>query len=159
MNRIFKFQQTISIYLIISALRLKAYNFCALIVWLNIQKIKNINVNYKSKNLRKIRSDINSFFNKRKRAIGANFYIEGSINQRKIWKELKKIRLGKTKSYGEIAKKFNFSPRYVGKVCGQNKLLLLVPCHRVIRSDGSLGGFSSAGGINLKKKLLYLEKN
>ena len=51
---IFKFRQTISIYLVILALRLKAYNFCALIVWLNIQKIKNINVNYKSKNLKKV---------------------------------------------------------------------------------------------------------
>ena len=51
---IFKFRQTISIYLVILALRLKAYNFCALIVWLNIQKIKNIKVNYKSKNLKKV---------------------------------------------------------------------------------------------------------
>ena len=53
-NIIFKFRQTISIYLVILALRLKAYNFCALIVWLNIQKIKNIKVNYKSKNLKKV---------------------------------------------------------------------------------------------------------
>ena len=84
--------------------------------------------------------------------------MRGNKKQIKIWNELKKIKFGKTKSYGEIGKKFNFSPRYVGKVCGQNKLLLLVPCHRVIKSDGSLGGFSSIGGINLKKKLLYLEK-
>ena len=53
-NIVFKFRQTISIYLIILALNLKAYNFCALIVWLNVQKIKNINVNYKSKNLKKV---------------------------------------------------------------------------------------------------------
>ena len=67
--------------------------------------------------------------------------------------------MGSTKSYGDIAKKHNISPRYVGKICGQNKLLLLVPCHRVIRSDGDLGGFSSSGGSNLKKKLLDFEKN
>ena len=41
----------------------------------------------------------------------------------------------------------------------QNKLLLIIPCHRVIRSDGSLGGFSGLGGIKLKRKLLNLEKN
>ena len=46
----------------------------------------------------------------------------------------------------------------MGKICGQNKLLLSIPCHRVIRSDGNLGGFSSMGGINLKKKLLDFEK-
>ena len=66
---------------------------------------------------------------------------------------------GKTKSYGQIAKKFNTSPRYIGNICGSNKHLLVVPCHRVIRSDGSLGGFSGLGGIKMKKKLLLLEKN
>ena len=67
--------------------------------------------------------------------------------------------MGETKSYGQIAKKYKISPRHVGKICGQNNLLLAVPCHRVIKSDGSLGGFSSSGGIKLKKKLLEFEKN
>ncbi len=83
----------------------------------------------------------------------------GTPTQRKIWNEIKNISYGKTKTYGEIAKKIKTSPRYVGNVCGQNKLLLIIPCHRVIRSDGSLGGFSSFGGIKLKKKLLDLERN
>ena len=61
-------------------------------------------------------------------------------------------------SYGKIAKKYKLSPRHIGKICSQNNLLLLVPCHRVIRTDGTLGGFSSAGGIKLKKKLLEFEK-
>ena len=55
--------------------------------------------------------------------------------------------------------KIGTSPRYVGKVCGQNNLLLIIPCHRVIKSDGSLGGFSGLGGIKLKNKLLTLESN
>ena len=84
--------------------------------------------------------------------------MQGNKKQVKIWNELKKIKFGKTKSYGEIAKKFNFSPRYVGKVCGQNKHLIVVPCHRVIRNDGTLGGFSSIGGLILKQQLLELEK-
>ena len=46
-----------------------------------------------------------------------------------------------------------------GNVCGQNKLLLIIPCHRIIRSDGKLGGFSGRGGIKLKKRLLNLEKS
>ena len=82
----------------------------------------------------------------------------GNKIQNKIWTDLKKIKLGDTKSYGEIAKKYKLSPRHVGKICGQNNLLLLVPCHRVIRTDGSLGGFTSIGGTKLKKKLLNFEK-
>ena len=69
-----------------------------------------------------------------------------------------KVKFGKTKTYGEIAKKFKLSPRHVGKICGQNKIVLAIPCHRVIRTDGSMGGFSSMGRITLKKKLLVFEK-
>ena len=83
--------------------------------------------------------------------------MKGSKLQKNIWKELKKIPYGKTRSYGEIAKKLNTSPRYVGKVCSQNQHLLAVPCHRVIRTNGHLGGFSGLGGINLKRRLLNLE--
>ena len=113
----------------------------------------------RSKLLINFKEKLNKFFNRKMPLKKAPHKMYGNKKQIKIWNELKKIKFGKTKSYGEIAKKFNFSPRYVGKVCGQNRLLLLVPCHRVIKSDGSLGGFSSIGGINLKKKLLYLEKN
>ena len=45
-----------------------------------------------------------------------------------------------------------------GKICSQNQIILAIPCHRVIKSDGSLGGFSSIGGVNTKKKLLNFEK-
>ena len=113
----------------------------------------------KSKLLTDFKKKLNKFLNQKASAIKAPHIMYGNKKQIKIWNELKKIKVGKTKSYGNIAKKFNFSPRYVGRVCSQNKLLLLVPCHRVIKSDGSIGGFSSSGGINLKKKLLYLEKN
>ena len=74
-------------------------------------------------------------------------------SKKKVWKELRKIRFGKTKTYGEIAKKYNLSPRHVGRICGQNKIVLAIPCHRVIKSDGTLGGFSGKGGIPLKKKI------
>ena len=82
----------------------------------------------------------------------------GNQIQKKVWIELKKIKWGQTETYGKIAKKYKLSPRHVGKICGQNKLLLVVPCHRVIRTGGGLGGFSAIGGIKLKKKLLEFEK-
>ena len=114
---------------------------------------------FRSRLLINFKEKLNKFFNRKIPLTKIPHAMDGNKKQIKIWNELKKIKFGKTKSYGEIAKKFIFSPRYVGKVCGQNKLLLLVPCHRVIKSDESLGGFSSVGGVRLKKKLLYLEKN
>jgi len=110
-----------------------------------------------SSNLKKLRDSINAYFKGKKNDIKIPIKVEGNTLQKKIWDELKKIDKGKTKTYGEIAKKFKISPRYVGRVCGQNKHILVIPCHRVIRSDGSLAGFSAHGGIKLKKKLIQFE--
>ena len=112
----------------------------------------------KSLILKKLKKMINEYFSKQKTSFNLPLEIKGSLLQKKIWKELIKIPYGKTKSYGDIAKIVKTSPRYVGNVCGQNKHLLLVPCPRFIRTDGSLGGFSSSGGLGLKKRLLKLEK-
>lgn len=83
--------------------------------------------------------------------------LDGTDFQRKVWRELMEIPLGITKSYLEIAKKV-MSPkavRAVGSACGRNKLWLLVPCHRVIGSDGKLTGY--AGGLKRKRWLLQHE--
>ena len=113
----------------------------------------------KSKILENFKKNLFKFFNKKTPYVRAPHRINGNKVQIKAWNELKKIKLGNTKSYRQIAQKYKLSPRHVGKICGQNKLLLLVPCHRVIRTDGTLGGFTSSGGIKLKKKLLEFEKN
>ena len=126
------------------------------IVKIKFGKHKNKNI---SKNLKSLKIKINSFFNKKNKTIKSNFLIEGNTIQKKVWRELTKIKIGKTKSYGEIAKKFKLSPRHVGKICGQNKIPLAIPCHRVIRSDGTIGGFSASRGIILKKKLLNFENS
>ena len=118
-------------------------------------KTKNIGT---SRILQKLRGKIQSYFSNKITSFNLPLDIRGSLLQKKIWKELKKIPYGKTKSYGEIAKIVKTSPRYVGNVCGQNKHLLLIPCHRVIRGDGTLGGFSGTGGLALKKRLLKLEQ-
>ena len=114
---------------------------------------------YKSQILKKFKKNLIKFFKKKTLIIKAPYEIQGNKIQKKVWSELRKIKLGQTKTYGEIAKKYKLSPRYVGKICGQNRLLLLIPCHRVIRSDGNLGGFTSIGGVNLKKKLLEFEQS
>ena len=126
------------------------------IIEINFLKTSNIG---SSIFLKKMKQEIKSFFMKKNKSLEIPLDIKGSKLQKKIWKELMKIPYGKTKSYGEIAKKVNTSPRYVGNVCGQNKHVLAIPCHRVIRADGSLGGFSGLGGINLKKRLINFEKS
>ena len=112
-----------------------------------------------SKVLIKFKKNLIKFFNRETLNIKSLYKIEGSQIQKKVWSELRKIKFGNTKTYGEIAKKYKLSPRHVGKICSQNKLLLSIPCHRVIRSDGNLGGFSSVGGVKLKKKLLEFEQS
>lgn len=134
--------------------------------WINAKEIDNCIVsvsfgklkeNKPSKVLNKLKKDIQNYFLGHEIKWHFTLKMVGSTLQKKIWKELQKIPYGKTTSYGFIAKKLNTSPRYVGNVCGQNKHLLVVPCHRIIRSDGQLGGFSGLGGIKLKKRLLGLE--
>ena len=101
--------------------------------------------------LKNFKKNLIKFFKKRALNIKAPYNIQGSQIQKKVWSELKKIRPGRTKTYGDIAKKFKLSPRHIGKICIQNKIVLAIPCHRVIRSDGSMGGFSSVGGFLLNK--------
>ena len=108
--------------------------------------------------LTKLKKQIIEFSKGKRKFFSVNLDIKGSVLQKKIWKELRNIKYGKTKTYGDIAKTLRTSPRYVGNVCGQNNHLLVVPCHRVVRSDGTLGGFSGLGGIKLKQKLLKLEQ-
>ena len=110
-----------------------------------------------SKNLKNLKRNFINYFKYKNKYLKISIQMSGNRLQKKIWNELKTIRKGKTKTYGEIAKKLRISPRYVGKVCGENKHIIIVPCHRVIRSDGSVGGFSARGGITLKKKLLDFE--
>ena len=112
-----------------------------------------------TKSLKKLRKNLTLYFQRKISKLEAPIQIKGNLNQKKIWNELKKIKKGKTKSYGEIAKKLKISARYVGRVCGENKHVLIIPCHRVIKSNGSLGGFSAKGGLVLKKKLLKFESN
>ena len=112
-----------------------------------------------SKRLIKLKSNILNFFDKKDKKIVFKDPIIGTNIQKKVWRELSKIKFGKTKSYGQIAKKYKLSPRHVGKICSQNKIVLAIPCHRVVRSDGKMGGFSGIGGINLKRKLLNFENS
>ena len=84
---------------------------------------------------------------------------KGTKFQRKVWKYLKKIPRGKTKTYSEVASAIGSpsSIRAVANAVGKNPYPPRIPCHRVIRSDGSLGGYSGKGGIRTKRILLKKE--
>lgn len=84
--------------------------------------------------------------------------IRGTVFQRRVWEELRRIPRGKTRTYREIAAAIGApaAARAVGSACGANPVALAVPCHRAVRADGGLGGY--AWGLGRKKKLLALEK-
>ena len=83
--------------------------------------------------------------------------VAGTAFQEAVWRELRKIPAGETRSYAEIAAAIGQpkAVRAVGTANGDNHVAVLIPCHRVIRSDGTLGGY--AGGLDRKQKLLEAE--
>ena len=86
--------------------------------------------------------------------------MKGTKFQLKVWKYLKTIPKGTVKTYKDvaIAIKNPKSARAVANACGKNPYAPKIPCHRVIRSDGGLGGYSGSGGLKKKLELLRLEK-
>ena len=85
--------------------------------------------------------------------------LEGTKFQVKVWRYLKKIPVGSTKTYSQVAKGIGMplAVRAVANAIAKNPYPPKIPCHRIIRSNGSLGGYSAKGGLKTKKKLLKKE--
>ena len=83
----------------------------------------------------------------------------GSDFQEAVWEELSRIPFGETRTYGEVARAIGWPGEAVevGSACAANRVLLVVPCHRVVGADGSLKGY--AAGVRLKEHLLAFEAN
>jgi methylated-DNA-[protein]-cysteine S-methyltransferase len=78
--------------------------------------------------------------------------------RRSVYDTIRSLGWGQTASYGEIARRIGApDPREVGQALGQNPIPLIIPCHRIVASDGKLGGFSAPGGRLTKERLLALE--
>ena len=86
--------------------------------------------------------------------------MRGTKFQIKVWKYLKKIPKGSVKTYKDVAIAINQpkAARAVANACAKNPYAPKIPCHRVIRSDGGLGGYSCRGGVKKKVSLLRSEK-
>ena len=89
----------------------------------------------------------------------SNNDFKGTKFQKKVWNYLKNIRKGTVMTYKQVAIGINRpkSARAVANAVGKNPFAPKIPCHRVIRSDGSLGGYSGKGGVKTKKLLLKRE--
>ena len=90
--------------------------------------------------------------NSQLKLVGTSFQIQ-------VWEEIKEIPCGETRSYKQIAEAIGHpkSVRAVANACGKNPYPIIIPCHRVVKSNGSLGGYSGKGGRNKKRELLKKE--
>lgn len=121
-------------------------------------KISN---NTTSKFAKEVQNQLNAYFQRRLKKFDIPIHIEGSEFSLKVFKEMSKIPYGKTKSYKQIAEKIKEpkSARAVGRVSGSNKIPIIIPCHRIVGSNGELVGYSGGGGLLFKSYLQLLEKS
>jgi len=107
--------------------------------------------------LRETREQITEYLNGARKVFTIPFIMAGSDFQKQVWQELRRVGYGETASYAELAKRINNEKavRAVASANGANALGLIIPCHRIIESNGGLGGYG--GGVAVKKRLLRLE--
>jgi methylated-DNA-[protein]-cysteine S-methyltransferase len=107
--------------------------------------------------LEKASRQIQDYLDGRRTGFSIPLHYKGTDFQRKVWKQIASIPFGKTISYSELAKRAGKSKavRAAGSATGKNPLCVVIPCHRVIAKDGTLGGF--AGGLHRKRRLLAVE--
>ena len=109
--------------------------------------------------LKECKKQLTEYFNKKRTVFDIPIYLDGTDFQVSVWKALQTIPYGETKNYKEVAKLIGNpnASRAVGNANNKNKILIIVPCHRVIGATGGLVGFGA--GIDNKQLLLELEKD
>ncbi|ASW44139.1 methylated-DNA--[protein]-cysteine S-methyltransferase [Clostridium isatidis] len=108
--------------------------------------------------IKKAKKQLDEYFNGERKEFNLPLELKGTEFQRKVWKALINIPYGRTKTYKEIAIEVGNEKacRAVGMANNKNPIAIIIPCHRVIGSNNKLVGY--AGGLELKEKLLSLEK-
>jgi methylated-DNA-[protein]-cysteine S-methyltransferase len=107
--------------------------------------------------LRKAQQQLEDYFDGRRHFFDLPLAPNGSSFQKKVWAALQRIAYGTTVTYGSLAQTVDSGPRAIGGACGRNPLPILIPCHRVLAANGSLGGYSGLDGVDTKRFLLSLE--
>ena len=128
------------------------------IVSLELSRGREKKYNDRSVYLDKLERYLKEYFKGRNPAVSFPLDLKGTAFQKTVWKALLKIPYGETSTYAWVAKQAGNlkACRAAGNAVGRNPIAIVLPCHRVIRSDGSLGGFS--GGLKWKKILHKVEK-
>ncbi len=110
-----------------------------------------------SPHLALLQRELDQYFNAKLTRFTVPLDLHGTTFQLRVWRNLLKIPYGQTVSYQRLAVMINNpnAPRAVGQANGRNPVSIIVPCHRVIAADGSLGGYG--GGLNRKRRLLEIE--
>ena len=125
---------------------------------IHIEFTNNNLINSNSNILNITKNQIEEYLLNNRKKFSINISLNGTDFQHRVWEQIKLIPYGKHTTYLKIAKILKTSPRAIGNACAKNPILLIIPCHRVIASNGNLTGFSALGGINTKKHLLDHEK-
>lgn len=107
--------------------------------------------------LKEARRQLERYFAKKLETFDLPLAAKGTDFQKSVWKMMREIPYGRTATYGGIAMALDSGPRAVGMACGRNPIPIIVPCHRVLGSGGTEGGFSGGRGLPTKRKLLALE--
>lgn len=110
--------------------------------------------------LREVVRQLSAYFARELRDFDLPLAPQGTAFQQRVWEQLRQVPYGETVSYGQIARRLgmtNAASRAVGLTNGRNPIPIVVPCHRVIGSDGTLTGY--AGGVARKQTLLELEQD
>lgn len=109
--------------------------------------------------LLRARDQLQDYFDGTRRDFDLPLAPHGTAFQRRVWDALRTIPGGQTRSYAEIARQVGCrSPRAIGQANGANPIPILIPCHRVVSADGTLGGYSGGEGEATKRHLLDLER-
>lgn len=107
--------------------------------------------------LLKARDQLEEYFEGKRKDFDLPLKPHGTAFQKKVWAALEKIPFGKTRSYGEIAAEIGTAARALGGACGRNPIPVIIPCHRVLGSNGAMGGYSGIDGVETKEFLLRHE--
>jgi methylated-DNA-[protein]-cysteine S-methyltransferase len=107
--------------------------------------------------LEEARRQLLAYFDQRLKRFDLPLSIRGSAFQQSVCREMLAIPYGETRTYGDIARALHSSAQPVGGACGRNSIPIIIPCHRVLGAADRMTGFSGAGGIATKRKLLSHE--
>ncbi|CAA7614037.1 Methylated-DNA--protein-cysteine methyltransferase [Candidatus Terasakiella magnetica] len=103
------------------------------------------------------RQQLEEYFAGSRKSFDLKLAPHGTAFQAKVWQALQHIPYGATRSYGELAAELGTAARALGGACGRNPIPVIIPCHRVLATNGAMGGYSGIDGIETKEFLLRLE--